>query len=210
VFDLYSVAADGTGAVEQLTTSTLWHLPSSITPDGTRIVGWERTPGGDYDIITVPVMRPSKSETLFHTPFTEVFPEMSPNGRYIAYQSSESGTPDVYVRPFPQVDRRVWKLSTEGGMRFAWARNGRELFYLDGSKTLTAVPVQTSGPTFSAGTPAKVFDAAKYANWDPYRNYDVSPDGQRFLMIKDGPARNQLIVVERFFEELKARVPPGS
>jgi serine/threonine-protein kinase len=135
---------------------------------------------------------------------------MSPNGRYIAYQSSESGTPDVYVRPFPQVDRRVWKLSTEGGMRFAWARNGRELFYLDGSKTLTAVPVQTSGPTFSAGTPAKVFDAAKYANWDPYRNYDVSPDGQRFLMIKDGPARNQLIVVERFFEELKARVPPGS
>jgi len=109
-------------------------------------------------------MRPSKSETLFHTAFTEVFPEVSPNGRYIAYQSGESGVPDVYVRPFPRVDQGVWKVSTEFGMRFAWARNGRELFYLDASKTLIAVPVQTCGPTCSAGTPAKVFDASKYSN----------------------------------------------
>jgi serine/threonine-protein kinase len=144
-----------------------------------------------------------------NTPFSEVFPEVSPNGRYIAYQSNESGEPDVYVRPFPHVDRGVWKVSKEGGMRFAWARNGRELFYLDRSKTLMAVPVDTSGATFSAGTPAKVFDAAKYSSWSPPRNYDVSPDGQRFLMIKDGPVRDQLVVVERWFEELKARVPPG-
>jgi serine/threonine-protein kinase len=112
----------------------------------------------------------------------------------------------VYVRPFPHVDRGVWKVSREGGTRAVWARNGRELFYLDGLKTLTAVPVDTTGPTFSAGTPAKVFDAARYSSWYPPRNYDVSPDGQRFLMIKDGPPA-QLIVVQHLFEELKARMP---
>ena len=87
-----------------------------------------------------------------------------------------------------------------------WARNGRELFYLDGSRTLTAVPVQTSGPTFRAGTPAKVFDAGGYTRGYA-RDYDVSPDGQRFLMIKDGPKRDELIVVERWFEELKPLSP---
>ena len=67
------------------------------------------------------------------------------------------------MRPFPQVDSGRWQISTTGGTRPAWARNGRELFYLDASNTLTAVPVQTSGSTFSAGKPAKVFDT-KYAD----------------------------------------------
>jgi hypothetical protein len=139
-----------------------------------------------------------------------LFPEVSPNGRYIAYQSNLSAVPDVYVRPFPHVDGGVWKVSRERGRCFLWARNGRELFYLDGSKTLMAVPVQTSGPTFSAGTPVKLFDAAKYSDLYPARNYDVSSDGQRFLMIKDGPDHDRLVVVERWFEELKAPVPPSS
>ena len=72
-----------------------------------------------------------------------------------------------------------------------WARNGRELFYLDGSKTLTAVPVQTSGPTFSAGTPVKVFDTRRITPSRFARHYDVSPDGQRFLMIKNGAGRSE-------------------
>ena len=115
------------------------------------------------------------------------------------------------MRPFPQVDRGRWQISRAGGTRPAWARNGRELFYLDASNTLTAVPVQTSGSTFSAGKPAKVFDA-KYAEPNPPRYYDVSPDGQRFLMIKnsaDGdpnatPA--SMVVVLNWLEELKQRV----
>ena len=92
------------------------------------------------------------------------------------------------MRPFPQVDSGRWQISTAGGTRPAWARSGRELFYLDASNTLTAVPVQTSGPTFSAGKPAKVFDT-KYAEPNPARHYDVSPDGQRFLMLKDSASR---------------------
>ena len=125
---------------------------------------------------------------------------------------NEAGRREIYVRPFPQVDRGRWQISTAGGTRSAWARNGRELFYLDESNTLIAVPVQTSGATFSAGKPAKVFDA-KYAEPFPSRQYDVSPDGQRFLVLKDSPASDQnatsasMVVVLNWTEELKARVP---
>ena len=125
---------------------------------------------------------------------------------------TEAGRREIYVRPFPQVDRGRWQISTAGGTRSAWARNGRELFYLDESNTLIAVPVQTSGATFSAGKPAKVFDA-KYAEPFPSRQYDVSPDGQRFLVLKDSPASDQnatsasMVVVLNWLEELKQRVP---
>ncbi|HEY2945725.1 MAG TPA: protein kinase [Vicinamibacteria bacterium] len=210
-YDLYSAPADGTGTAERLTTSThgYGHLPSSITPDGTRVLGYEQTPEGDADIFMTPARPPANTEVLLHTRFNEVFPEASPNGRYLAYQSNESGEADVYVRPFPDVERGVWKVSKEGGFRFGWAHNGRELFYIDGSKTLMSVPVDTSGATFRAGTPVKLFDASKYSSWAPPRNFDVSPDGRRFLMIKDGPVRDQLVVVQRWFEELKASASGG-
>jgi len=147
------------------------------------------------------------------TLFDGAWAEFSPNGRYVAYQAppGESGQGEIYVRPFPQVDSGLWQISTMGGSRAAWARNGRELFYLDASNTLTAVPVQTSGPTFSAGKPAKVF-GAKYSTAYPPRPYDVSRDGQRFVMLKDSAASDpnatpaSMVVVEHWFEELKQRV----
>ena len=80
-----------------------------------------------------------------------------------------------------EISRKISTISTGGGTRPAWARNGRELFYLDASNTLIAVPVHTSGSTFSAGNQAKVFDG-KYAEPFPARHYDVSADGQRFLI----------------------------
>ena len=137
------------------------------------------------------------------------FAEISPDGRFLAYQSDESGPFEVHVRPFPQVDGNRWQVSTRGGTRPAWSRNGRELFYIDESMTLTAVPVRTSGPTFSMGSPAKVFDA-KYAQPNPARHYDVSLDGQRFLMLKESAADPNatpasMVVVEHWVEELKSR-----
>ena len=131
--------------------------------------------------------------------------EFSPDGRYVAYQSGESGRPQIYVRPFPRVDGGRWQISTAVGTRPAWARNGRELFYLDETNSLTAVSVHTSGSAFSTGVPAKVFDA-RYSTVLPSRSYDVSSDGRRFLMLKDSPASTSLVVVEHWFEELKAKV----
>jgi serine/threonine-protein kinase len=96
---------------------------------------------------------------------------------------------EVHVRPFPQVNSDRWQISTGGATRPAWARSGRELFYLDESGALTVVPVRTSGTTFIAGNSTKVFDTA-YVEPNPARHYDVSPDGQRFLMLKDVSARD--------------------
>ena len=164
--NLYSQAADGTGAADRLTTSANQQFSTSIAPDGSRIVGFERLsvaastqmlPGEAFRVRLYPVAGATPAQTLFDGAWAE----FSPNGRYLAYQSAagEPGRSEVYVRPFPQVDSGRWQISTTGGTRPAWARNGREMFYLDASNTLTAVPVQTSGSTFSAGKPAKVFDA---------------------------------------------------
>ncbi len=112
---------------------------------------------------------------LVSSPSPEYAANISPNGRYFAYQSAESGGRfAIYVRPYPDASKGRWQISTEGGTAPVWARTGRELFYLDESNTLMAVPVDTSGPQFSAGRPAKVFDTKYYGN---FYSYDVTPDG---------------------------------
>jgi eukaryotic-like serine/threonine-protein kinase len=233
VSNLYSQAADGTGAADRLTTSVNQQFSSSISPDGTLVVGFERlaigastlmAPGAAWRVRLYPMAGlasrpepgplPSTAPSLpAQTLFDGGWAEFSPNGRYLAYDSAEGepGQSEIYVRPFPQVDSGRWQISTKGGTRPAWARSGRELFYLDASNTLTAVPVQTSGSTFSAGKAVKVFDAT-YSTPYPPRSYDVSADGKRFLMLKDSTAGDpdaptlSMVLVEHWFEELKQRV----
>ena len=218
MLNLYSQAVDGTGTADRLTTSTNPQWPTSIAPDGSRVFGFDTQPKRTGGVIQVPLTgsTPDLSPTLAgrdaQNLFTGSFAEISPNGRYLAYQSAESGRLEIYVRPFPQVDRGRWQVSIGGGTRAAWARSGRELFYLDESQTLTATPVRMSESTFSMGIPSKVFDT-RYPEPNPARHYDVSPDGRRFLMIKDGPASGQkatqanIIVVLNWFEELSRHVP---
>jgi hypothetical protein len=115
----------------------------------------------------------------------------------------------VYVQPYPDVGKGRWQISTEGGTAPVWARSGRELFYLDESNTLMAVPVQTSGPQFSSGRPTKVLDT-KYSG--DFYSYDVTPDGLRFLIMKESSVGNprhppNMVVVLNWHEELKRRVP---
>jgi hypothetical protein len=215
--NLYVQSADGTGVVERLTTSPTAQYATSITPDGKDLLGYEVTSTGP-DVVLFHLDAPAKAvgrpaEPLVKTSFVEVLPEFSPDGRYVAYFSNESGRFEVYVRPFPKIEEGRWQVSTSGGTRPVWARNGRELLFLDGLSALTAVPVDTSGATFSAGNPSKVLEARYFALPGP-RPYDVTSDGQRFLMIKNtataadektNPA--SLIVVEHWLEELQQRVP---
>ena len=219
VVNLYSQAADHTGSVERLTTTPNPQYPSSILPDGT-LVGFHTVSNANRVLLfplagsASPAARASSARETPSTPtlFEGLWPEFSPDGRYLAYQSSDSKGYQVYVRPFPDVESGLWQVSMSGGTRPVWARNGRELFYLDATNTLTAVPVTTSGSTFTAGQPAKVFDA-KYATPFPPRSYDVSPDGQRFLMMKDSASGDSastpasMVVVLNWHEELKQRVP---
>ena len=153
--------------------------------------------------------RSSEASTLVASPSAEYAANISPDGRYFAYQSAESGGRfAIYVRPYPDASTGPWQISIDGGTAPVWARTGRELFYLDESNTLMMVPVQTSGPQFSSGRPAKVFDTKYSGN---FYSYDVSPDGRRFLMMKESPAGGQneprsMVVVLNWFEEVRRRV----
>ena len=127
-------------------------------------------------------------------------PKLSPDGRWLAYISDESGTYEVYVRPFPEGDGR-WQVSLEGGREPLWARNGRELFFRDLANNLVAVPI-LPGPGFRTGPPQTLFSTAGYLAEGNSTSYDVSPDGSRFLMIKR-PTNETLVMVVHWIEELR-------
>jgi serine/threonine-protein kinase len=130
-------------------------------------------------------------------------PAFSPDGSWIAYVSDESGREEVYTRPFPGPGQK-WQISSDGGSQVVWARNG-ELFYRNGNKMM-AVNVKTR-PNFNADTPQLLFEG-QYSSFVHRRNYDVTSDGQRFLMLQSAdPAATQVNVVLNWFEELKQRLP---
>ena len=214
-------AADGTGSVERLTDvpTDRGQAPGSFSPDGTSLVFREIVPKTGYDISVLALGTPRRTTPLLQTPFTEYNPEVSPDGRWLAYESNESGQFEVYVRPFPDVAAGRWQVSTGGGRQPLWARNGRELFYLSlpTAGQIMAVPIQP-GPTFSFGNPQMVVDKpfggtpGSTAVTLSGRTYDVSVDGQRFLMIKSPvPAHatdtGQIVVVQHWDAELRRLVP---
>ena len=114
--------------------------------------------------------------------------QLSPDGRFVAYGSDQSGTFDIFVQPFPDASRGKWMVSSGGGVEPRWSRDGKELFYFSG-QTLMAVPVSLN-PTFSNGAPVAMFDAAVQAGYtnDSHR-WQVAPDGKRFLLL--APAGQQ-------------------
>jgi hypothetical protein len=140
------------------------------------------------------------------TAFTEISPALSPNGRWLAYSSNESGKNEIYVVPFPNTRAGKWAISTGGGTEPLWSHRGTELFYRDASGNLVAVEVNTN-PTFSVGRATALFPAAGYSSLRFNPQYAVGPDDRRFLMIRplETNTPDKLIVVENWFEELKAK-----
>jgi serine/threonine protein kinase len=215
--DVFSQAADGTGSAEALTKSpTTAMMPYAVSPDGSRVV--LREGAGTYDLVVLLLGNDRRTEPLIHTPFSELNAEISSDGRWLAYESNESGQREIYVRPFPNVSAGRWQVSGGGGTRPLWSRNGRELFYMttaNAEATLMSVPIQP-GATWSAGTPTKLFSGRVFfteIGIGEGRTYDVSPDGRRFLMIKDSGGSDQsaistgLVVVQNWFSELQKLVP---
>ena len=212
--NLFWRMADGPGTVERLMESSNGQRVGSFSPDGTRLAFSERFPDTGVDLVLMSLEGERATEVLLRTELIERNPEISPGGNWLAYQSNASGQSEIYVRPFPNVTEGQQQVSTAGGRHPLWARNGEELFYLEpGTRPrLMAVPVQT-GSTFDRGSPQPLF-AWEYRFDGPSRRYDVSPDGQRFLVIKAGADEAagdvqapQIHVVLNWFEELKARVP---
>jgi serine/threonine-protein kinase len=203
IFNLYWKAADGTGAVEGLTESENEQRPYAFTPDGSQLVFGET---GEQGLELGVLSLEDSSEPLLATEFNELNAELSPDGRWLAYQSNASGQYEIYVRPFPNVEDGQWLVSTGGGTHPLWSPDGRELFYLAPGARLMAIPVQTE-PSFAPGNAEELF-GVYYAEFFG-RTYDISPDGERFLMIKesDEPSSTEFILVQNWFEELNRLVP---
>jgi serine/threonine-protein kinase len=208
--NLYWRAAAGTGQVERITESPQIQFPYSMSSSGANILLREEHADTGLDVSVVPLNGDRRATTLLRTRFNELNAEISPDGRWFAYQSNESGQDEVYVRPFPEIGDDRQQVSTNGGTRPVWARNGRELFYLapDGLFSVTVTP----GPGFKLGSPLRLINRRYFAETAFIgRTYDVSPDGQRFLMIKDDAGdgvRPAIVVVQNWLEQLKARVLP--
>jgi Tol biopolymer transport system component len=204
-------AADGTGNAEVLHAPAegTARSPQAFTPDGKTLVVITQTNAGmgqmgrmslDGERTIVPL--------LPNMPGSARNPVVSPDGRWLAYESNESGDYEVYVRPFPDVDAGRWQISTGGGRWPLWHPAGRELFYT-GRTALMAMAFTTT-PTFTPGTSTALFDLSPYpASTLANRRIAVAPDGQRFLMLTTAAANSvdqqQLMVVENWFEEVKQR-----
>jgi len=189
-----------------------------MSPAGTRLVFEQDPPPAGYDLMLLYLDGTPRVEPLLQTPFDERNAAIAPDGRWMAYESSDSGLSQVYVRPFPNVADAQHQISTAGGRTPVWAPNGRELFFANGSSMMSATVQLT--PTFSAGNPTKLFDGPPLVLDGRFiggtlPTFDISRDGQRFLMIRENAVSSEgntpasMIVVQNWFEELKAKMAAG-
>jgi eukaryotic-like serine/threonine-protein kinase len=190
-------------------------VPSSVSPDGQTLIYTSNAnpTGGAFDLMALPLAGDRTPKPLVATPRLETNGEISPNGRWVAYESDESGRREIYVRPFPAVDSGRWQISTSGGTKPVWARNSRELYFVSADLQLMAVPIE-QGNGFTYGRQTALFKLnAYYTGLGPTtlngRTYDVAPDG-RFLLIKE-PATAvavapTIVVVEHWIDEVRKRV----
>jgi Tol biopolymer transport system component len=208
---LYWVPTDGSGKAEPLVQSTRNQGATSWSPDGRILAFYEAGGESGYDVWTM--VSGEKPMPFLATRFRERGAAFSPDGRWLAYSSNESGKDEVYVTPYPGPGGRI-TISTSGGRSPLWSANGRELFYRNG-RQMMAVAVQTA-PAFRAATPQLLFEGEFMEELENSgaTNYDVSADGQQFLMMRpvasattaEAP-RPTINIVLNWFEELKTRVP---
>jgi hypothetical protein len=217
-------AADGTGVPERLAAFPLsrynFLLLTAMTPDGSRLVANAATGPTSFDTGVSPdvfVVGPGADREptpLLQSGFAERNADLSPDGAWVAFESAESGQFEVYVRPFPDVPGGKWQISTDGGSQALWSRDGNELFFVAAAGGLMSVRVERGGP-FKTGTPTRVLDGTYLWTVQNFsgRLYDVTPDGRRFILLKEAGMSDQtnlptsITVVQNWDQELKRLVP---
>jgi Tol biopolymer transport system component len=200
---------DGTAPPRLLLDQVDYLLDAEYSRDGKWLV-YEKK----YKLFATRTDRNTGPARLVSIPSGQVAPRLSPNGRWLAYFSDEdatrnsTGRDEVYVRPFPNTGDAKWQVSAGGGFEPRWSRDGRELYYKNFRGELIAATV-VPGASFAVGKQRVLFSTLGYLSNHGFRTYEVAPDG-RFLMIRlTKPGPDELIWVENFFEELKAKVKPG-
>ena len=204
-FDLFRRASDGSGDAEELYVTQYDKFPSSLSPDETLLAFRESHPETGQDIWILPLEEGGELQPFARTSFEEAQPEFSPDGRWIAYASNESGRFEIYVQAYPGPGAKTL-ISTDGGTEPRWAKNGRELVYRNG-RQMMAVEIG-GGNELTAGAATLLFEGDFFAeSWA--RNYDVTADGEQFVMVADDPdaVEPHIEVVLNWFEELLERAP---
>jgi Tol biopolymer transport system component len=199
---LYTIRADGSGQPESLLVGRNPIDEASITLDGRRVVFLEINPAKGGDIWIAPLDSPSAARPLLVTPFDERSPAISPDGRWLAYASNETGAFEVYVRGLEEGSGRT-RVSTGGGAEPRWARSGRELFYRKADSIYVVPVLPGSGSGF--GPPHAIVRTAMGNGFTT--DWDVSPDGKSFLVVRrpdEATQATQLHVLLHWFDALAA------
>jgi eukaryotic-like serine/threonine-protein kinase len=199
--NIWIKAADGTSEERQLTRAEHVHTPMSWSPDGKSLLYYELHPVTASDLWAVSVAD-GKTQPVITSALGQWAAQWSPDGRWIAYSSDESGREEIYVVPFPLTGQR-WRVSIDGGSEPVWSHDGGELFYR-GSRQIWAVDVRTS-PVFSAGTPRALLADTFVESPNTVTGYSITPDGKRFLFaqpIQPDPPITQIQLVVNWFTEL--------
>jgi Tol biopolymer transport system component len=206
-FDLYRRVADASRPAEPLLTGTYDRYTGSVSPDG-KLFSFVLAVPGSVELWTVALEGPPKAARYFANGFNLAHPSLSPDGRWMAYDSDESGRVEVFIQSFPDPSLKRWKVSSARGSEPMWTRGGRELVFRDGDSVMAVSIDLEKG---RSGTPQLLF-AGPYPDnpgWTRPRSYDVTPDGERFLMTKVPGERPppRIVVVLNWFEELRSKVP---
>lgn len=204
---LYEIDTDGGGQSRGIPNTSVADIPTSISPDGLTLAYIHQSPEGGGDVYTLPLRKEGQPGPLVSTSGYDGGGQFSPDGRWMAYVSNESGRYEVSVRPYPGPDRKI-QVSTQGGTHPRWNRNGKEIFYRSGNRMMV-VDVSTN-PDLKLSAPRLLFEQRyAFGGAQTVPNYDVSADGKRFLMIKDESSSGRLNIVLNWFNELNRLAPPA-
>ncbi len=220
-YNLWWIRADGAGNAQRLTQSKNIQTPASWRPDGKVLSFWEINPDTSYDVMTLPVggdeksgWKPGEAKPFVNTAFVELDPAFSPDGRWLAYASNQSGNFEVYVQPFPGPGGK-WQISTGGGVMPKWSRDGKQLFYRTPNNKIMFAGYTASGDSFHAEKP-QLWSPGQFTNNGlvAYYNFDLYPDGKRIAVLKapgagQNASVNKVDFIFNFFDELRSKVPSG-
>jgi Tol biopolymer transport system component len=215
---IFWTRSDGSSKPQPLTQTRNPQFPWSFSPDGKRLAFAEASTGKALGIMTAPVeneggqLRAGKPEEFLQTASNELYPAFSPDGRWIAYRSFESGPSEIYVRAFPDNSGK-WLISDTSGFLPAWSSNGRELFYRTEDQQIMVVNYTVKGGSFAPDKP-HLWSETRLAETGIGRNFDVEPGGRRLLVLlqAEGPDQTKASHVTfllNFFDELRRRAPVG-
>ena len=201
------VLADGSADPGPLPAAATNDYPSSAGPDPDSVLVVRVRPESSGDVFLMSLSGAFEPKPLIVTPAYEGGAQLSPDGRWLLYQSNASGQAEIYVRRYPALDRQ-WQVSAGGGVQARWNRNGKEIFYRSETHVM-AVAIDDAGAEPTFGTPAALFaDEYDFGPGISIANYDVTPDG-RFIMLRRGANGGKLRVVVNWTEELKRILAAG-